>query len=54
MVEKEVYQQLADMIDEEDIVGMAKTPALLKLLNLQFTPEEARLALQAKKTLTCW
>ena len=50
MVEKEVYQQLADMIDEEDIVGMAKTPALLKLLSLQFTPEEAGLALHVHLT----
>jgi Pyruvate/2-oxoacid:ferredoxin oxidoreductase delta subunit/DNA-binding MarR family transcriptional regulator len=43
--ENEVYEQLAEMIDEEDIVGIQKTPALLKVLSLQFTPEEARLAL---------
>jgi electron transport complex protein RnfB len=50
MEKEDVYQQLADMIDEEDIVGMAKTPALLKLLSLQFTPEEAGLALQVHLT----
>ncbi|MCK4362341.1 MAG: 4Fe-4S binding protein [Dehalococcoidia bacterium] len=44
--ENDVYQQLADMIDEEDVVGIQKTPAVLKVLSLQFTPEEARLALQ--------
>ncbi len=46
MKENDVYQQLADMIDEEDVVGIQKTPAVLKVLSLQFTPEEARLALQ--------
>jgi electron transport complex protein RnfB len=48
--ETEIYEQLADMIDEEDIVGMQKTPAFLKVLNLQFTPEEARLALHVHLT----
>jgi len=48
--ENDVYQQLADMIDEEDVVGIQKTPAVLKLLSLQFTPEEARLALQVHLT----
>ena len=50
MTKMEVYHKLADMIDEEDIVGMAKTPALLKLLSLQFTPEEAQLALHVHLT----
>ena len=50
MKENDVYQQLADMIDEEDVVGIQKTPAVLKLLSLQFTPEEARLALQVHLT----
>jgi len=48
--ENDVYQQLADMIDEEDVVGIQKTPAVLKVLSLQFTPEEARLALQVHLT----
>ena len=50
MKENDVYQQLADMIDEEDVVGIQKTPAVLKVLSLQFTPEEARLALQVHLT----
>jgi Pyruvate/2-oxoacid:ferredoxin oxidoreductase delta subunit/DNA-binding MarR family transcriptional regulator len=49
-IENEVFQKLADMIDEEDVVGMQKTPAFLKLLSLQFTPEEARLALHVHLT----
>ena len=50
MTKTDIYHKLADMIDEEDIVGMAKTPALLRLLSLQFTPEEAQLALQVHLT----
>lgn len=50
--ENDVYQQLADMIDEEDIVGIKKTPAFLKVLSLQFTLEEARLALHVHLTGT--
>ena len=46
----EVYERLAEMIDAEDAVGAAKTPALLKLLGLYFTPEEARLALEIHLT----
>jgi Pyruvate/2-oxoacid:ferredoxin oxidoreductase delta subunit len=46
MAKKDVYEQLADMVDREDIVGVPKTPAFLKILRLQFTPAEARLALQ--------
>jgi electron transport complex protein RnfB len=38
MAESEVYDQLAEMINKEDIVGVPKTPAFLKLLSLQFTP----------------
>ncbi len=44
----DVYEELADMVDAEDVVGAAKTPALLKLLSLYFTPAEARLALQVR------
>ncbi len=50
MTEMDVYEKLADMIDAEDIVGMPKTPALLRLLSLQFTPEEAQLALSVHLT----
>jgi len=46
----EVYEELAEMIDAEDVVGVAKTSALLNLLSLYFTPEEARLALQVRLT----
>ncbi|MEA1959239.1 MAG: 4Fe-4S binding protein [Chloroflexota bacterium] len=46
----EIYRKLAGMIDKEDIVGMAITPAFLRLLSLQFTPEEARLALHVHLT----
>ncbi len=46
--DKDVYEQLAQMVDEEDVVGAAQTPALLKLIGLYFTPEEAQLALQMR------
>ena len=46
MSEKDVYRELAEMIDRDDVVGVSVTPAFLKLLSLQFTPEEADLALQ--------
>jgi electron transport complex protein RnfB len=45
MAESDPYERLADMQEKEDVVGIPKTPAFLKLLRLQFTPEEARLAL---------
>jgi NAD-dependent dihydropyrimidine dehydrogenase PreA subunit len=48
--DKKVYEELAEMIEAEDTVGAAKTPALLKLLSLYFTPAEARLALQVRLT----
>ena len=52
MTEQDVYQALAEMIDKNDphVVGVPITPAFLKLLSLQFTPEEARLALQVGMT----
>jgi len=46
MTESDVYERLADMEEKEDVVGIPKTPAFLKLLRLQFTPEEARLAVE--------
>ena len=50
MTDQEVYQKLAEMVNKEDIVGMPITPAFLKLLSLQFTPEEAQLALHVHLT----
>ena len=46
MSEEDVHEQLAQMISEEDIVGMPVTPAFLKFLRIQYTPEEAQLALK--------
>ncbi len=46
----DVFEQVADMIIEEDIVPPPKTPAFLKLLSLQFTKSEARLALKVRTT----
>lgn len=46
MAEENVYEQLAEMIDKQDVVGVPKTPSFLKILQLQLTPEEASLALQ--------
>jgi ferredoxin len=46
VTEKNVYEELAEMINKEDVVGMSPTPSFLKVLSLQFTPEEAALALQ--------
>jgi NAD-dependent dihydropyrimidine dehydrogenase PreA subunit len=48
--DRDVYGELADMINAEDTVGAAKTPALLKLLGLYFTPAEADLALKVRLT----
>jgi electron transport complex protein RnfB len=46
VTEKNLYEELGKMIGKEDVVGMPTTPSFLKLLSLQFTPEEAALALQ--------
>jgi len=50
MSDKDIYEELAEMEDKEDVVGMPKTPAFLRLLRLQFTPDEAKLALQIRVT----
>lgn len=52
MTTKDVYLELAEMIDKSDphVVGLPMTPAMLKVLRLQFTPDEARLALQIGTT----
>lgn len=46
----DIFEQVADMIVEEDIMGGPKTPAFIKLLSLQFTRAEASLALQIRTT----
>ena len=50
MSNKDVYEELADMEENEDPGGIPKTEAFLELLRLQFSPEEARLALQIRLT----
>jgi Pyruvate/2-oxoacid:ferredoxin oxidoreductase delta subunit len=46
----EIYEQVADMLIAEDIMAGPKTPAFLKLLSLQLTEAEARLALHIRTT----
>lgn len=48
MENEKLYQEVAEMINRDDphILGMSLTPAFIKLLSLQMTPDEARLALQ--------
>jgi Pyruvate/2-oxoacid:ferredoxin oxidoreductase delta subunit len=46
MTTKNVYLELAEMVDKNDVAGLPTTPAMLKVLSLQFTPDEARLAIQ--------
>ena len=48
MENEKLYQEVAEMINRDDplIVGVSITPAFLKLLSLQMTSDEARLALQ--------
>ncbi len=43
---KDVYRQVAEMVDRDDVVGVPVTPAFLKVLSLQFTEKEAELALK--------
>ena len=50
MSTKDVYEDLAEMEETEDVIGIPKTEAFLKVLRLQFTPEEAKLALQIRFT----
>ncbi len=50
MTENDVYEELAEMQNTEDVVGIPITPAFMKLLRLQFTPEEAALALKVRLT----
>ncbi len=48
--QSDVYEQVADMIIEEDAMAGPKTPAFLKVMSLQFTQAEARVALQVRTT----
>lgn len=50
MVENDVYEELANMYLTEDVVGIPTTPAFMKVLRLQFTPEEAAFALKVRFT----
>ena len=49
---KDVYEELAEMISTEGFrVGPGiKTPELVEILRLQYTPEEARVAVQIRTT----
>jgi ferredoxin len=46
----DVFEQVADMIVEEDFISGPKTPAFLEIMRLQFTETEARLALHIRTT----
>ncbi len=48
MTNDSIYQQLAEMIAQEDEVGMPVMPSLVKILSLQFMPDEAALALKVR------
>jgi Na+-translocating ferredoxin:NAD+ oxidoreductase subunit B len=48
--EKDVYHELAEMVNKEDLTGSPETPAFLKLLSLYCTPAEAQLALHIHLT----
>ncbi len=39
------HEKLAEMIENDDFMGMPKTPALIKLIKIQYTQEEAALAI---------
>jgi len=46
----EVFEQVADMVMEADPIAGPKTPAFIRLLSLQLTEAEARLALKIRTT----
>ena len=52
MADNDLYLQLIEMVNKADphVIGLPTTPAMLKVLSLQFTPEEAKLALQIGTT----
>lgn len=45
-----LFEQVADMVIEEDFMAGPKTPSFVDLMSLQFSEEEARLALQVRTT----
>lgn len=45
-----VFEQVADMVIEEDPIAGPKTPAFVTLMSLQFSEAEAKLALQIRTT----
>lgn len=45
-----VFEQVADMVIEEDPIAGPKTPAFVRLMSLQFTEAEAKLALKIRTT----
>lgn len=46
----ELYEQVADMVIEEDFMAGPKTASFVEIMSLQFTEAEARLALQIRTT----
>ncbi len=52
MADNDLYLQLIDMVNKTDphVIGIPNTPAMLNVVSLQFTPEEAKLALQIGTT----
>jgi hypothetical protein len=46
----EIFEQVVDMIIEEDPAAPPKTPAFIKILSLQLTRAEADLALKVRTT----
>jgi hypothetical protein len=47
---KDIYEELVKMEETEDIIGIPKAEAFSRVLHLQFTPEEAGLAVQIHLT----
>jgi len=48
MAEKNVFEKLAGMISEEDMIGQPVTPSFIRMLSLQFTEDEAEMALKIR------
>ena len=46
MKPKEVYQKLADHLNEHTTLGLPKTPSLFRILEVVFPAEEAEIALR--------
>jgi len=50
VTDRDVFERLAEMISDADVVGQPVTPAFLRLLKLQFTADEVALALEITLT----